>query len=453
MSEIAVRTDHLSKQYRIGRAEPYRSLRESLSSAVTGPLRALAARRSGAPGAPAPTFWALRDVSFEIRQGEVMGIVGHNGAGKSTLLKILSRIAEPSAGTADVYGRVGSLLEVGTGFHPELTGRENIYLSGAIMGMKRAEIERKFDAIVDFSEVEKFLDTPVKRYSSGMYVRLAFAVAAHLEPEILLVDEVLAVGDLAFQQKCLKHIRTLTQRGMTIVMVSHNMAAIQSSCSRAIHLEAGAITLIGKPVEVIEHHRHRLQAATVARRAGAPTGDDPSAAPAPVAITGFAMLGADGSERRDFRFDEPIRVRIDLYAAQRIERPLINFGIKRGDGVIVCNFNNWYDNCTIPYIEGACSLEGWLPPLRLVPDYYEAHVLVWPWGAGHLGSDVGQFTPYAADTFGEFVISGPALNAEDGVFQTPAQQWRFQQGETTINYTTIGPDSIFQVFGEEITTP
>ena len=197
------------------------------------------------------TIWALKDVSFEVKHGEVLGLIGRNGAGKSTLLKILSRITEPTAGRAEIHGRVGSLLEVGTGFHRELTGRENIYLNGAILGMRKAEIDRKFDEIVAFAEVEKFLDTPVKRYSSGMYVRLAFAVAAHLEPEILLVDEVLAVGDAAFQKKCLGKMDAVAKEGRTVLFVSHNMAAVSRLCARALWIDQGQVKHLSSPEEVV----------------------------------------------------------------------------------------------------------------------------------------------------------------------------------------------------------
>jgi lipopolysaccharide transport system ATP-binding protein len=203
---------------------------------------------------PEDTIWALRDVSFEVRRGEVLGIIGRNGAGKSTLLKILSRITEPTEGRAVVHGRVGSLLEVGTGFHPELTGRENVYLNGAILGMRKAEIERKFDEIVAFAEIEKFLDTPVKRYSSGMYVRLAFAVAAHLEPEILLVDEVLAVGDVAFQKKCLAKMEGVACEGRTVLFVSHNMPAVKALCSEGIWLNEGEIRMVGTAARTVERY-------------------------------------------------------------------------------------------------------------------------------------------------------------------------------------------------------
>jgi len=253
MTDIAVRVENLSKQYRIGGAQArYKTMRETLMDMAAAPARRL--RRLGRPAPPEETIWALEDVSFEVEQGEVVGIIGRNGAGKTTLLRILSRITEPTEGYAKIKGRVGSLLEVGTGFHPELTGRENIYLNGAILGMKRAEIERKFDEIVAFSEIEKFLDTPVKRYSSGMYVRLAFSVAAHLEPEILLVDEVLAVGDAAFQKKCLGKMGDVASEGRTVLFVSHNMAAISALCPRSVLLEEGQLACYDDTQEALEKY-------------------------------------------------------------------------------------------------------------------------------------------------------------------------------------------------------
>ncbi len=246
MSDIAIQVEHLGKRYRIGELQRYKALRDTLTSALHAPFRAAASiakgRRSRAKDpAGDNTMWAIKDISFEIKQGEVVGIIGRNGAGKSTLLKVLSRITEPTEGSAQMHGRVGSLLEVGTGFHPELTGRENIYLNGAILGMRKADIHRKFDEIVAFAEVEKFIDTPVKHYSSGMFIRLAFAVAAHLEPEILLVDEVLAVGDAEFQKKCLGKMGEVAKEGRTILFVSHNLAAVASLCDRVIMLCNGSL--------------------------------------------------------------------------------------------------------------------------------------------------------------------------------------------------------------------
>jgi lipopolysaccharide transport system ATP-binding protein len=255
MSDIAIRAENLSKQYCIGGLQKTNmTLRDVVADVFLTPLRrAGRLLRGQATGAAEldEIIWALKGVSFEVKHGEVVGIIGRNGAGKSTLLKILSRITEPTAGYADVYGRVGSLLEVGTGFHQELTGRENIYLNGAILGMGRTEIERKFDEIVAFSEVKKFIDTPVKHYSSGMYLRLAFAVAAHLEPEILLVDEVLAVGDAAFQKKCLGKMGSVAREGRTVLFVSHNMGAITQLCGRALWLDDGQLTLSGPSTDVV----------------------------------------------------------------------------------------------------------------------------------------------------------------------------------------------------------
>ncbi len=253
MSDLAIRCEGIAKQYRIGERESYRALRDVVTDAVTAPFRRVRAALQGGNGRPSDgpaTIWALKEVGFEVKTGEVVGIIGRNGAGKSTLLKILSRITWPTRGSADIYGRVGSLLEVGTGFHPELTGRENVYLNGAILGMKKAEIARKFDEIVAFSELEKFIDTPVKRYSSGMYVRLAFAVAAHLEPEILIVDEVLAVGDAQFQKKCIGKMQKVGDSGHTVLLVSHNVALVEALCQRAILLDSGEVVARGPASQV-----------------------------------------------------------------------------------------------------------------------------------------------------------------------------------------------------------
>jgi ABC-type polysaccharide/polyol phosphate transport system ATPase subunit len=243
----AIRVDRLGKRYRIDhQAQRYRTLRDSLTDLARAPLRRL---REG--GNRREDFWALRDVGFEVEQGQIVGIIGRNGAGKSTLLKILSRITRPTSGFVELQGRVGSLLEVGTGFHPELTGRENIFLNGSILGMRRREIERRFDEIVAFAEIERFLDTPVKRYSSGMYVRLAFAVAAHLDTEILLVDEVLAVGDVQFQKKCMGKMEEVATGGRTIVLVSHQMSAIQRLCQQAVLLDRGGLLAYGPKESIV----------------------------------------------------------------------------------------------------------------------------------------------------------------------------------------------------------
>jgi lipopolysaccharide transport system ATP-binding protein len=259
MSDVAIHVEGLGKQYHIGRLQKrggYKTIRETVVDVCAAPFRRIGQLVRGHHSAADldATMWALRDVSFEIKQGEVVGIIGNNGAGKSTLLKILSRITGPTSGYADVVGRVGSLLEVGTGFHPELTGRENIYLNGAILGMRKVEINRKFDEIVDFSDLEDFLDTPVKHFSSGMYVRLAFAVAAHLDPEIMLVDEVLAVGDVAFQRKCLGKMDEVAKGGRTVILVSHNMGAIENLCNRGLVIYKGVLDFDGPVSGAIERY-------------------------------------------------------------------------------------------------------------------------------------------------------------------------------------------------------
>ncbi len=249
-----IRVDHVSKRYRIGLVrQRYQTLSGKITEALKAPLQSI--RRAQEPKTDAEdTIWALRDISFDVPEGQVLGIIGRNGAGKSTLLKVLARITEPTEGTITIQGRVGSLLEVGTGFHPELTGRENIYLNGAILGMKRREIESKFDEIIEFSEIEKFIDTPVKRYSSGMYLRLAFAVAAHLEPEILVVDEVLAVGDAEFQKKCLGKMSAVAQQGRTVLFVSHNMSAILRLTQESIVLQKGRLALRAPSAEAVDYY-------------------------------------------------------------------------------------------------------------------------------------------------------------------------------------------------------
>lgn len=264
MSDIVIKAESLGKKYTIGHQssqERYYALRDVMARNLKGlwqNARDIWSGKKVIQGDEVEEFWALKDVNFEIRQGEAVGIIGRNGAGKSTLLKVLSRITEPSAGKVTIKGRVASLLEVGTGFHPELTGRENVYLNGAILGMSRREIRSKFDEIVDFAEVEKFLDTPVKRYSSGMYVRLAFAVAAHLEPDILVVDEVLAVGDILFQKKCLGKMANISKTDRTILFVSHNLQAIKTLCSRSVLLDTGEIVIDGPTQTVIDHYKSSL---------------------------------------------------------------------------------------------------------------------------------------------------------------------------------------------------
>jgi lipopolysaccharide transport system ATP-binding protein len=304
--DVVIRAEGLGKRYRIGqRRERYASFREAMEDGARRLARGAAdlARGRGLPPAPNQgAFWALKDVSFEVRRGEVLGVIGRNGAGKSTLLKILSRITEPSEGRVTIDGRVASLLEVGTGFHQELTGRENIYLNGAILGMSHAEIRRKFDEIVDFSGVETFLDTPVKRYSSGMQVRLAFSVAAHLEPEILVVDEVLAVGDAEFQKKCLGKMDEVSSReGRTVLFVSHQLGMVARLCERGMLLSQGRIAAVGPTRHVLDNYKSEV-AGPAGARASAGDGKD-------VYIASVDTFGPGGQPTSEFYFDEEITVR------------------------------------------------------------------------------------------------------------------------------------------------
>jgi len=306
----SIKVEGLSKRYwlRHGSGAPYRSLRDEISRWAAAPFRQLSrvfggAGAKGEGGERVEEFWALKDVSFEVQPGEVIGIIGRNGAGKSTLLKILSRITEPSEGRVEIEGRVASLLEVGTGFHPELTGRENIFLNGAILGMTRAEVRRKFDEIVEFAEVERFLDSPVKRYSSGMYVRLAFAVAAHLEPEILVVDEVLAVGDAQFQRKCLGKMKDVSSGGRTVLFVSHQMGTVRQLCSRGILLAGGQVQKVGTASEVIDAYLEVDAAGGGFFAEGAARTKD-------VAIESAVTLDGMGQRQAYFLHNDPIKISV-----------------------------------------------------------------------------------------------------------------------------------------------
>jgi lipopolysaccharide transport system ATP-binding protein len=368
----AITASNVSKLYALGprRDGAYRTIRESIMDAAAAPwrrLRRLAQPREEAgPRAP-ETIWALDDVSFEVQPGEVIGIVGRNGAGKSTLLKIFSRITEPSRGRVEMRGRVGSLLEVGTGFHPELTGRENILLNGAILGMSRREIARKFDEIVAFAEVDRFLDTPVKRYSSGMHVRLAFAVAAHLEPEILIVDEVLAVGDAAFQKKCLGKMGEVSLTGRTVLFVSHHMAAVKSLCHRAILLESGRVTCDSDVDEVVNRYLH---SSTEMSRTGI--------IPAEVARfgTGLAqfrsvrLTDADGREVSQVYYGQPFRVVFECDVLEDVPEGLFEVSISALDGThLVCSMTIDWGRGAMPLARGRHIVEAEFDNILLPREY------------------------------------------------------------------------------------
>jgi lipopolysaccharide transport system ATP-binding protein len=362
MTDIAIHVDNLSKQYRIGAHQDKRNFREAVTDALISPFRrARNILRGEATGAAEldETIWALKDVSFDIKQGEVVGIIGRNGAGKSTILKVLSRITEPTQGFADVHGRVGSLLEVGTGFHNELTGRENIYLNGAILGMRRSEIERNFDEIVAFSEVEKFIDTPVKHYSSGMYLRLAFAVAAHLQPEILIVDEVLAVGDARFQEKCLNKMQDVSQKGRTVLFVSHNMLAITRLCERAILFDEGRIVQDGPSHQVVRSYMN-IGMNTTAERSW----PDPKLAPGgKIARLRAVRVRAEGNQITDaVDIRQPFSIEMEYEVVGQNHGMLNNISLFNEEGILLfCSLDsdpNWRGR---PRPEGRYLSSAWVP--------------------------------------------------------------------------------------------
>lgn len=372
MSDVVIRAKGLGKRYRIGRLEaPYKTLRESVTAMALAPARKLRALARGEPWRREPeTIWALKDVDLEVRQGEVLGIIGRNGAGKSTLLKILARITEPTAGRVELRGRVGSLLEVGTGFHPELTGRENIYLNGAILGMRKAEIDRRFDEIVAFAEIDRFLDTPVKRYSSGMYVRLAFAVAAHMEPEILLVDEVLAVGDAAFQKKCLGKMGEVAIDGRTVLFVTHNMAAAQQLCPTGILLCGGAITVCGDIGAVVGGYLQSSErllvdecdASEIFRRPGE-------------GVRFRFLRIALGGARAILPMWTPIEFDLDFECSEPLHGIVLGVSVLRPDGGVVFSAES-EDAGVLLHLEGGQhrSMKVTIPTPNLAPGRYSLRV-------------------------------------------------------------------------------
>jgi lipopolysaccharide transport system ATP-binding protein len=362
MSGPIIKVLGLGKRYRLGRVQGYRTLRESLTGWLSRPLRR---RATG----PAPEeFWALRDVSFEVQPGEVLGIIGRNGAGKSTLLKVLSRITSPTEGFAELSGRVASLLEVGTGFHPELTGRENIFLNGAILGMSSAEIRRKFDEIVAFSEVEKFLDTPVKHYSSGMYTRLAFAVAAHLEPEILIVDEVLAVGDAQFQKKCMGKMGDVAREGRTVLFVSHNMPALANLCSRAILLTRGRVAADGPAQQIVNQYISSGQDAS-----GETVWDDIDTAPGNQKVRLHAVrVLADGQAASDVEIQDDVQIQIEYWCRSAGISISTSFHLIHQTGIVVfATGNDRY-----PHDAGVFKVTFTIPGRFLNDGYYSVNAFL-----------------------------------------------------------------------------
>jgi lipopolysaccharide transport system ATP-binding protein len=365
-SELAVRVAGLGKEYHIGAQQArFDTLRDRLAAAAGAPWRRLTGREH--PSGPTASFWALKDVSFDVRRGEVVGIIGGNGAGKSTLLKILSRITAPTEGDATIYGRVGSLLEVGTGFHPDLTGRENIYLNGAIRGMRKAEIARKFDEIVAFAEVDRFIDTPVRHYSSGMYVRLAFAVAAQMEPEILIVDEVLAVGDSHFQKKCLGRLNDVARGGRTVLFVSHNMAAVQRLCTSAMLLDHGRLVRVGD-----------VRSTVAAYLAGDTRGGYEAAS-----LTGEAqVLAADLRDRHGSPLARPTTAEpIVCHISYVVPRPSpglkIGVGVLSADGVPLFTSNTDDAGLSVPSGQGTYEARITVPADTLLAGDFHVAICLW----------------------------------------------------------------------------
>lgn len=340
MSETAISVEDIGKKYHIGALQPgYRTLRESITDVAASPFkRAWSLMRGQVYGAALleEELWALRGVSFEVKVGEVLGVIGANGAGKSTLLRVLTRITEPTEGVARIRGRVGALLEVGTGTHPELTGRENIYLTSAVLGMKRAEVDDKFDQIVEFAGIEEFLDTPVKHYSDGMRVRLGFSVAAHLTPEILLIDEVLAVGDVSFQRKCLGKMENIAGEGRTILFVSHNMHAVANLCDRVIWLEHGRLKASGTAVDIVSRYTSSQM------EVGEVTADRLVDPRTPIVLKGMRLVGGDGRERDSFAMSEPFAVELDIVQKRLESAPRIALRIRSAaDDSLVLTTTDW----------------------------------------------------------------------------------------------------------------
>ena len=365
-NEVVIQVENLAKSYLIGhemRNGRLETFREAVGRQARGMARAavdLARGRQIIPGNKVEEFWALRDVSFDVKRGEVLGIIGRNGAGKSTLLKILSRITEPTRGRATIRGRVASLLEVGTGFHQDLTGRENIFLNGAILGMTRAEIKSKFDQIVDFAEIEKFLDTPVKRYSSGMFVRLAFAVAAHLEPEILIIDEVLAVGDVVFQKKCLGKMQSAANSGRTVLFVSHNMQTVAGLTERAILLQSGRVAAIGRTSEIIEQYLAEQGAASTVYERPA-SGTQPE-------ITRVELHTTRSGQLQEF--GKPMTIDVEIHAPEPVPNAAVSFHIMTSRHQPVVHVLNLDSEVPMLRSAGTHTLRCVLPRVRLYPGNY-----------------------------------------------------------------------------------
>jgi homopolymeric O-antigen transport system ATP-binding protein len=361
MSQPPVVFEQVYKKFR--RGERHDSLRDLIPSLAR---RAVGRRRPSTGELATEEFWAVRDVSFTVGTGEALGIIGPNGAGKSTVLKLLTRILKPTRGCCEVRGRAGALIEVAAGFHPDLTGRENVFLQGALMGMKQAQIARTFDEIVEFAGVSEFIDTPVKRYSSGMNARLGFAIAAHLDPDVLIIDEVLSVGDARFQERCLERMRELRARGIPLVFVSHNLLAVLELCTRALLIDRGRVRFDGTPAAAVQAYR----------RARPVDGDDAASAKRDVRITGVSLLDRRDQPAEAIETDGWLRIRIQYQASRPIDRPHFGIDVTRGDGVHCYGINTRIDRLDFGTIDGAGHVDLVIPRLSLLPGCYSLSVAI-----------------------------------------------------------------------------
>jgi lipopolysaccharide transport system ATP-binding protein len=405
-NDIVIRVEGLGKKYLIGHQmerERYTTLRDVMAERAKSVWRRTADMARGRPlvhGHATEEVWALKDVSFEVKRGEVLGIIGRNGAGKSTLLKILSRITEPSEGRVRIKGRVASLLEVGTGFHPELTGRENIYLNGAILGMTRAEMRRKFDEIVAFAEVEKFLDTPIKRYSSGMYVRLAFAVAAHLEPEILIVDEVLAVGDVEFQKKCLGTMSEVARRGRTVIFVSHNIAALKRLSEGALLLQNGQLIFAGPMSDALS--QYLLPKGSLINSRPQYTGTNDSASGPRIA--NVTIVTSSGSDRHSY--PEPLRIEISIVHAEPMREACLSFQILNSSKEPIVHATAYPPDVQIGKLAGGTDLTCIIPHLRLNIGSYSLKLYLSEPPAGRVWEVLDDVCPFVVERHDKDILWG-----------------------------------------------
>ncbi|MCL5996861.1 MAG: ABC transporter ATP-binding protein [Chloroflexi bacterium] len=402
-----IQFENVSKRYRIGVG--HGSLRESVAEL---PRRLL--RRNG-QHQDDNILWALRDVSFDVKPGEALGVIGPNGAGKTTILKMLSGITKPTSGKLNVVGRIGALIELGAGFHPDLTGRENIYLNATILGMRRREVDKLFDDIVEFAGLRRFIDTPVKRYSSGMYARLGFAVAAHVRADVLLVDEVLSVGDTGFQARCVERMKCLQSEGAAIVFVSHNLMAVGGMCQKGLLMSQGCVQVYGPVDEAIRAYADVMHAASQASMKQT-RGETAGSTGYGVEISKVSLMGGDGAERDTFLMGDSLTVRISYDAKQRIARPVFAIGIVRSDGLNCCSSTTKMSGMDIPWIEGQGTVEVVLDKIRLIPGVYQMGVLVW---------DYEMIQPYVFIMTQVFTVESHEVNIDHnyGVF-VPDLTWR-----------------------------